>query len=272
MADEGDAADLTRRFGLAFTRAATFAVERRRGWAEAPGTPARSSDDAWDEARADHVVLEKACPADAARVLSVRGRFAAFREGPFRDEARVADYRLTVGDREERLDRVQWADWSADGRLLVATTDGRLQIRDRAGRVPVAPEVDLAPLAPDPQRPPAIGARPGRSRQGDVGAQRQPARPIRRAWVASTWWTWCVVGLEAERGRRHVEPPDARAGPAPASATAASQLRLEVRDPAAQGAGVVLAQALHVADLEPAPTASRDTTAPISCSSPSGNT
>jgi hypothetical protein len=156
VADEGDAADLTRRFGLAFNRAATFAVERRRGWAEAPGTPARSSDDVWDEARADHVVLEKTCPADAAHVLSVRGRFAAFREGPFRDEARVADYRLTVGDREERLDRVQWADWSADGRLLVATTDGRIQIRDRAGRVPVAPEVDLAPLAPDPQRPPAM--------------------------------------------------------------------------------------------------------------------
>jgi len=160
VADQGDTADLTSRYGLAFNRPTTFAVERRRGWVEAPGTPARSADDAWDERRADHVVLEKPCPADDAFVLSVRGRFAAFREGPHRDEPRVADYLLTstvTGTGDERpLDGVQWADWSADGRLLVATTDGRLQIRERAGRAVVLPEVDLAATAPDPQRSPPL--------------------------------------------------------------------------------------------------------------------
>jgi hypothetical protein len=55
------------------------------------------------------------------------------------------------------LDDVQWADWSADGRLLVATVDGRLEVREGDARgVAVVSEVaDLAALRPDPQAPPA---------------------------------------------------------------------------------------------------------------------
>jgi hypothetical protein len=154
-ADEGDTAELTRRYGLAFNPAVTFAVERRRDWVEAAGSPPRADDDVWDEQRGDRVVVEKACPADPASVLSARGRFAAFREGPHPGEPRVTDYRLARDGREVPLDHVQWADWAADGRLLVATTDGRLQIRSPTGDA-VVHEVDLSPLRPDPQRSPAM--------------------------------------------------------------------------------------------------------------------
>ena len=47
----------------------------------------------------------------------------------------------------------QWADWTVDGRLLVATTAGELQVRDGAE------VVDLAGLEPDPRPPPAEAAR-----------------------------------------------------------------------------------------------------------------
>jgi hypothetical protein len=57
------------------------------------------------------------------------------------------------------LPDVQWADWSADGRLLVATTDGRLQVR--AGdphALEVVWEADLTPFEPDPQPAPREAA------------------------------------------------------------------------------------------------------------------
>jgi hypothetical protein len=49
------------------------------------------------------------------------------------------------------LDDVQWADWDAQGRLLVATRSGQLQIRD----LPQSPqqvtwEIDLAGEQPAP--------------------------------------------------------------------------------------------------------------------------
>ena len=37
---------------IAVTAAASYAVERRRGWTEAAGTPARGDNDLWDEKRA----------------------------------------------------------------------------------------------------------------------------------------------------------------------------------------------------------------------------
>ena len=49
------------------------------------------------------------------------------------------------------LEDVQWADWAADGRLLIATADGRLQARTIDDAVTaVAWERDLAALQPDP--------------------------------------------------------------------------------------------------------------------------
>jgi hypothetical protein len=66
-------------------------------------------------------------------------------------------YTLRDGDTEDVLVDVQWADWSHDGRLLVATDDGRLQIctlERGAARVPTF-EADLAAMSPDPAPPPA---------------------------------------------------------------------------------------------------------------------
>jgi hypothetical protein len=57
-ADVGDPAPVRRRYGLAWTPAASFAVERRRGWAEASSTPPRHPEDAWDQNR--DVEMEKA--------------------------------------------------------------------------------------------------------------------------------------------------------------------------------------------------------------------
>ena len=60
----------------------------------------------------------------------------------------------------ELLDDVQWADWDADGRLLVATRSGRLQIRRlRAGGHDLTFDVDLAGFAPDPTPAPDWAAR-----------------------------------------------------------------------------------------------------------------
>ena len=85
--------------------------------------------------------------------LQVSGEFAAFRTF---DVERYGEplYRLD-GD---ELAGVRWADWSGDGRLLVATADGRLQVRDgRDGRT-VRWETDVRGLAPDPRPAPPEAA------------------------------------------------------------------------------------------------------------------
>jgi hypothetical protein len=158
--EHGDGRELTRRYGLVVNRAETFTVERRRGWSETPETPARQPDDMWDERRAEHVVMRKPRPGRPGLELTVRGYFAAFREGPFRDQPRVTEYALVSGDGARVLGDVQWADWDGEGRLLVATKDGRLQIRaeEDGGFVPVH-EVDLASLRPEPAPPPREAAR-----------------------------------------------------------------------------------------------------------------
>jgi hypothetical protein len=148
--DEGDAAPLRARYGLAHTRPASFAVERRGGWTETAGTPPQGDHDVWDEKRAERIVLERRSPRDG-RVLTVRGGQAAFRSGP---DGWWLPALYAVDD--QVLDDVQWADWSADGRLLVATVDGRLQVRDGST---ASGEVDLAALSPDPQPPPALATR-----------------------------------------------------------------------------------------------------------------
>ncbi len=149
--DHGDAEPLRSRHGLVVTGVAqTYAVERRGGWADAPGTPPRSSDDMWDERRADRLVLTKTQPYGDA-VLSVCGGRAAFRSGPDGWWARPA-YALD----DDPLPGVQWADWAHDGRLLVATDAGQLQVRDPTH---VVWALDLAGLEPDPQPPPPEATR-----------------------------------------------------------------------------------------------------------------
>jgi hypothetical protein len=150
---EGDVAGFRGRLGLAVTRPATFAVERRRGWTETADTPVRSHDDVWDERRAERVRVEKAQPGSGGGMrLVVQGWYAAFRSGGPQEVL----YGLVDGGREQSLDDIQWADWTTDGQLLVATTDGRLQIREWArGEMVVHSEVDLAGMTPAPAPPPA---------------------------------------------------------------------------------------------------------------------
>jgi hypothetical protein len=60
-------------------------------------------------------------------------------------------YSLESNDDLELLDDFQWADWSKDGELLVATRSGRLQIRNLEKNKPdIVFEVDLSHLEPNP--------------------------------------------------------------------------------------------------------------------------
>jgi hypothetical protein len=150
--DAGDLAPCRARVGLAVTRPASFAVERRRGWTETADTPPPVPGDMWDEQR--EVTMEKPRPSSAGAVrLRVRGWYAAFRALEPKPDTIVYE----VKDRDDMmvLGDVQWADWDADGRLLVATRDGRLEIRDGAHPTrPGAEHADLAALAPAPAPPP----------------------------------------------------------------------------------------------------------------------
>ena len=151
--DHGDLQPLLRRYGLAATRPGSFAVERRNGWSESADTPARMPSDAWDEQRAEHVVMEKPRPDSADVVLRVAGRHAAFRTGgPAWDPAR---YTMAAGGDPVALGDVQWADWDRRGRLLVATIDGRLEVRERAWQAADAVwSSDVTNERPDPTPPP----------------------------------------------------------------------------------------------------------------------
>jgi len=48
----------------------------------------------------------------------------------FAPGGRASSYEVMEGDAVTALEDVQWADWDADGRLLVATRAGRLEVRD----------------------------------------------------------------------------------------------------------------------------------------------
>jgi hypothetical protein len=147
--DVGSLGPLATTYGLAYSAAASFAVERRSGWTETTDTPPRGEHDSYDERRAESIVMQRASPRDGS-VLTVRGGQAAFRGLPGWFEPPL--YALD----DEVLVDAQWADWTVDGRLLVATTAGELQVRDGAE---VVWREDLAGLEPDPQPPPAEAAR-----------------------------------------------------------------------------------------------------------------
>jgi hypothetical protein len=143
------------------TEAASYPVERRRGWQETPDTPARAVTDVWDDRRADEVVMARPQPEPVGRRggtrpwLVVSGGYAAHRMmpqnyGPPRYELRDAPAGSVLG----HLDEVQWADWAGGGELLTAPTDGQLQIRDRL-TLQVIWEHDLAPMRPNGGVPPA---------------------------------------------------------------------------------------------------------------------
>jgi hypothetical protein len=107
-----------------------------------------------DEKRASLVKMEKPCPASGSVRLRVGGYFAAHRSSlPKRPQD--IHYEIVAGDDAVlRLEDAQWADWTSDGRLLVATRDGRLQIRDRSRHRAITFDADLATLTPAPVAPP----------------------------------------------------------------------------------------------------------------------
>ena len=154
----GEIGPLRKRYGLAGTRPATFAVERRRGWLESADTPARTADDAWDERRAQHVTMEKPRPDDPATRLAAAGRHAAFRDmEPSWGRPR---YAIVDAGGSRRLDGVQWADWDRRGRLLVATDAGALEVREAPFDARSASwTTDLGTLRPEAIEPPSEARR-----------------------------------------------------------------------------------------------------------------
>jgi hypothetical protein len=155
--DQGDLDALRGRVGIAVTAPASFAVERRRGWSEAEGVPPRAAGDIWDERRIAELRLEKPRPGTPDVRLEVRGAYAAFRSAA---PTHAVGYRVLAGGEKIALRGVQWADWAADGRLLVATRAGELQAREPGDwRASAAVAADLSQLAPAPTRPPAEARR-----------------------------------------------------------------------------------------------------------------
>lgn len=132
-----------------------FANEQRRGWVEAPDSPPRSKGGPWDENR--NVRLHKPQPSGPwrLRVESVGWAGGEFGVEQAIDGLRVT-YALETEGNIQLLDDVQWADWDAQGRLLVATRSGQLQMRDlRHRQDPILFEVDLAAAQPAPTPAPA---------------------------------------------------------------------------------------------------------------------
>jgi len=151
---EGVVVTLPNGYALAPIPTVQFANERDRGWEETPDSPPRHPNDVWDQRR--NARLCKHQPR-GERILHVESLGAAGGElgvDQAIDGLRVC-YALEGGGALDVLDDVQWADWDARGRLLVATRDGRLQVRDlRRANPAIAFEADLAALSPDPKPAP----------------------------------------------------------------------------------------------------------------------
>ena len=136
-----------------------FATERRRGWVESPDSPERHPDDPWDERR--NARMQKRQPS-GERVLHVESVGRA--GGEFGTDLAVDGLRVRYaleGDGDiEPQDDLQWADWDAQGRLLVATRTGLLQVRRLLSHGHSCDfEADLTRFEPDPQPAPDWAAR-----------------------------------------------------------------------------------------------------------------
>jgi hypothetical protein len=137
-------------YGLRSIPVIQFANERRRGWTEAPDSPARAPKDAWDQHR--NARMRKPQP-HGTRVLCVES--LGWAGGEFGVDQAVDGLRVRYSLESdydlELLDDLQWADWSREGQLLVATRSGKLQVRSLDGnRSEVTFEEDLSGLEPKP--------------------------------------------------------------------------------------------------------------------------
>jgi hypothetical protein len=157
--DDAEPVELPIPYGLRSLPPVQFAIERLRGWAEAPDCPPRHPGDLWDQRR--NVRMQKPQPG-GDRLLCVESEGWAggeFGRGQAVDGMRVR-YSLSSDGRLELLDDLQWADWDRRGQLLVATRSGKLQIRNPAvvGHE-ILFEADLSLLEPDPTPAPAWAQR-----------------------------------------------------------------------------------------------------------------
>jgi len=137
--------------GMMITIPAQFAVERRRGWLESAETPPRDPSDMWDERR--NVVMEKPSSLREQLVLAVTGQFQAFRTSPHSSPPDAEAYRLNRKRASTILKNVQWADWTCEGHLAIATGSGQLQFLDHEGKR-VLHEIQLEDSVPKPTRAP----------------------------------------------------------------------------------------------------------------------
>jgi len=148
--ENSEDAKLSIPFGLRSIPMAQFATELRHGWEEAPDSPKRLPDDAWDERR--NARMRKRQPA-GERVLCVESLGRA--GGEFGLEQAIdglrVQYSLEFQGEIEVLDEFQWADWDREGHILAATRDGKIQILNLdAGRFEVIFEQDLSRFEPSP--------------------------------------------------------------------------------------------------------------------------
>lgn len=130
-----------------------FANERRRGWSEAPASPARDPVDVWDQRR--DVCVQKPQPAgDRLYVESLGWAGGKLRVDQATDSLRVR-YSLEGDGNLQPLDDIQWADWDHGGRLLVATRGAKLQLWHIKGVTrAVLFEEELSLEHPDPRPAP----------------------------------------------------------------------------------------------------------------------
>lgn len=146
--DHRDDVKLPIPYGLKAIPIVQFANERRRGWEEAPDSPPRDPQDAWDERR--NARMQKRQPGGnyVLYLESLGSAGGEFGVNQAMDGFSVC-YSLEAHGNLEILDELQWADWDAGGRLLVATRCGKLQIRDIDAEQTVF-EKNLALLEPNP--------------------------------------------------------------------------------------------------------------------------
>ena len=146
--DDPKDAKLPLPYGLRPNQAVQFANERRRGWEEAPDSPIRDPEDAWDQRR--NARMQKRQPEGKSVLCAESLGWAGGEFGVDQavDGLRVR-YSLESDGDLEVLDDLQWADWDREGKLLVATRTGKLQVRKLdADRPETIFEEDLSLLEP----------------------------------------------------------------------------------------------------------------------------
>ncbi|TJY55564.1 hypothetical protein E4T66_20865 [Sinimarinibacterium sp. CAU 1509] len=155
--DPAHAIALPMPYALQPTPPIQFATERQHGWGEAPDCPPRDPQDVWDQHR--NAILIKRQPGGERelRVESLGWPGGEFGRAQAVDGLRVR-YHLIEREQTTLLHDLQWADWTRDGALLLATRDGHLQRRRLDPQPQIEYDIDLSALTPAPQPAPEWAA------------------------------------------------------------------------------------------------------------------